>query len=356
MNKKISDFLRKFVVYAIFWAIAYSFFISIKLTSIEFTLDVLNEPDFRWTSLYFGSFIGAVFLSFMLTFFDEILFPKRLQRSSFSLNIAIKTFTYFIIINITIYLVFFYFSFFREFDSKTVRIFFKSGTYIGFSIFGLVCIALLNFFRQMFDYIGKRKLFRLISGYYHKPRKEERVFMFLDIKSSTTLAESMGEIEYSRMLTDFFHDISMPIKKFGGSIYQYVGDEAVITWLKNDGISNSACVECFFAIEDVIIERSDIYLEKFGVVPEFRAGMHAGPVVTTEVGTLKKDIVHHGDTVNTASRIQEECSARGLELLISSNLFELLNLPYYFSLKMLGEISLKGREEPIELLSITYTG
>jgi adenylate cyclase len=36
-----------------------------------------------------------------------------------------------------------------------------------------------------------------------------------------------------------------------------------------------------------------------------KAGAHVGRVVATEVGTIKSEIVFHGDVVNTTARVQE---------------------------------------------------
>lgn len=56
-----------------------------------------------------------------------------------------------------------------------------------------------------------------------------------------------------------------------------------------------------------IHQQRDRYLARYGIVPGFEAGLHGGPVVTAEIGDVKKEIVHSGDTVNTAARIEAEC-------------------------------------------------
>ena len=50
--------------------------------------------------------------------------------------------------------------------------------------------------------LGDHKLSQLLRGKFYTPREEERIFMFLDLQSSTQLAEKLGHIKYSTMIQD----------------------------------------------------------------------------------------------------------------------------------------------------------
>ena len=54
--------------------------------------------------------------------------------------------------------------------------------------------------------------------------------MFLDMKSSTTIAEQLGHVRFYTLLNELFHEISQPVLQTKAEIYQYVGDEVVLTW------------------------------------------------------------------------------------------------------------------------------
>jgi adenylate cyclase len=69
--------------------------------------------------------------------------------------------------------------------------------------------------------------------------------MFLDIKSSTTIAEELDHKNFYSFVNDFYYDLSEPILKTSAQIYQYVGDEIVLSWKKKKGIKNSNCVKFF---------------------------------------------------------------------------------------------------------------
>jgi len=54
--------------------------------------------------------------------------------------------------------------------------------------------------------------------------------MFVDLLSSTTIAEALGNEKYHNLLHDFYADITNPIIYNKGKIYQYVGDEVIVSW------------------------------------------------------------------------------------------------------------------------------
>ncbi len=188
---------------------------------------------------------------------------------------------------------------------------------------------------------------------YSKPFSEvERVFMFLDLRSSTTIAEKLGHIQYFELLNDFFRDIAEPISSNKGQIYQYVGDEVVVSWPLEDGLSDANCLQCFFDIVNKMATLTHKYLEKYAVNPSFKAGMHFGKVSTGTVGTLKKEIIYTGDVLNTASRIEGLCNKHNVDLLLSKALVDVLQLNNDYLPKRIGEISLRGKSTEIILFTI----
>ena len=97
------------------------------------------------------------------------------------------------------------------------------------------------------------------------------------------------------------------------------------------------------------------YLSEFGVTPNFRAGLHCGPVVTGEMGSLKKEIVFLGDTVNTTARIQEMCRQTGERVLTSADVVDRLELPPGVVKRSLGGLRLRGKENDVALYALTRT-
>ena len=209
--------------------------------------------------------------------------------------------------------------------------------------------ALASFLRLMVHKIGKGPFIRLILGKYRKPKQERRVFLFLDLKSSVMYAQKLGHLAYSQLIQECFYDLDRSVNKYKGEIYQYVGDEAVVTWPYEVALSEDKCVACFLNFRERLRQRSDFYFDKFQFLPEFKAGLHGGSLTVAEVGAEKKEIAYHGDVINTASRIQEVCNRLNEKFLISSKLASELSAVKY---KSLGPVELKGRDAPIELVAI----
>jgi len=218
-------------------------------------------------------------------------------------------------------------------------------------IFGLI-VAGTQFMLQVNDKFGPGVLWKLMTGKYYHPRDEERVFMFLDLRSSTEIAERIGHKRFFELLKELFQDVTKPVIDSFGDIYQYVGDEVVITWPVERGVRNGNCIACYFRIVQALEAKRDEYVERFGVIPDFKAGVHVGEATVGEIGVVKKDIVYSGDVLNTTSRIQQECNRYAVNLLVSADLVGRLSLEPAYAAVPLGEIQLRGKAEPLALSEV----
>jgi adenylate cyclase len=208
------------------------------------------------------------------------------------------------------------------------------------------------FYSEISENIGHGVLMNFFTGKYHKPIEEKRIFLFSDMKSSTTIAEQLGHIKYFELLREYYSDFSDAIIRHSGEVYQYIGDEIVISWKYEDGIRTNNCINCFFAMKEDLKKRADWYTATFGVAPTFKAGLHVGGVTTGEIGALKKEIIFTGDVLNTTSRIQGLCNQYNVDILVSEDLIKSLNLEPEFKINSLGIFELKGKEENLELFTI----
>ncbi len=216
-----------------------------------------------------------------------------------------------------------------------------------------IVVGFTQFLMQINDKFGHGVLWDLIKGKYHKAREEERIFMFLDLKSSTATAEKLGNRLYHSFLRDYFSDITNAIIFNKGQVYQYVGDEVVITWKLQEGIDDQHCLKCYFDIKWSIERKREKYEEKYGMIPEFKAGIHTGKVIAGEIGIIKRDITYSGDVLNTAARIQSKCNEFDVPILVSQDVLNLFqkNIPY--SAKEIGDIELRGKSATVALSTVT---
>lgn len=215
---------------------------------------------------------------------------------------------------------------------------------------------IINFVNQVNKKFGPGVLAPLLLGRYRSPKEEERIFMFMDLKSSTAIAEQLGHLRYSAFIRDCFTDINEVLFPFRAQVYQYVGDEIVVTWLMHEGVKNHFCIRFYFACKQQFQNKADYYRTNYGLLPEFKAGVHLGKVTAVEIGEIKKDIAYHGDTLNTAARIQGVCNEYGRDLIVSEHVLEKIGTDYRMKTEALGMILLRGKTEKIGIVSLNWIG
>jgi adenylate cyclase len=212
-----------------------------------------------------------------------------------------------------------------------------------------------NFLKQVSRKFGPGNLRRLLLGKYYHPRREHRIFLFLDLKSSTTHAERLGHNLYSSLIQDCFRDLAVALEH-RAEVYQYVGDEAVLCWEAESGLQDLNCLRAFYRFRDQLQQRASHYQRAYGFVPEFKAGGNIGDVTGVEVGEIKREIAFHGDVLNTAARIQALCNQHGEELLISEYLVGALPAGADFTFKPIGAMQLRGRQAPVQVYAVRRAG
>jgi adenylate cyclase len=202
-------------------------------------------------------------------------------------------------------------------------------------------------------FLGAGVLSSLLTGRYHHPRYEDRIFLFADLADSTSLAQSLGDLSYHSFLNAVFTAIGPTIDRYEGAVHRYIGDEMIVTWPYAVGVDDATCVLCALEILDVLEESEPRFSDEFGQSPRLRIALHGGEVVAGEISGQKREIVYSGDAINTTARIQGIASSTDHGLVISSELMSDLDLPLDVTVESLGEFQLKGRNEVSELLALS---
>ena len=230
---------------------------------------------------------------------------------------------------------------------------YQASTFQQDMVFSLAVAFVMNTVLRIRSLVGGRVLLNFLLGRYHRPLRERRVFLFLDLADSTRLSEELGDMRVQSLIGRFFFDIARPIAEHGGETHRYIGDEIVVTWLFSVATKDARCLECVFDIQELIVAQSQRYEVDFGVVPRFRAGMHGGPVVASEVGDDKREIVYFGDTINTAARLQSLCKEKARDFLVSGDLLAAMTLPPEAKEQYMGEVELRGKAKSLKVYSLS---
>lgn len=209
----------------------------------------------------------------------------------------------------------------------------------------------ISFTMALSAMLGPKVLASFITGRYHQPREERRVFLFVDMIGSTAAGERLGPIRFHLLLRRFIYDVGDAVAATRGEIHKYVGDEVIVTW-PEDAALTGLPVACVGLIRDRIADHAEAYRREFGIVPEFWAAIHGGTIVAGELGGWKAEIAFIGDVVNTAARIAEACRTTGRHFLGSRQTIEGMRLPPRFRAEPLGPVALRGRTETVELVAL----
>lgn len=342
--KSVTTFSLGWIVSLLIWQVIRKVGIKTYLDSFQLEFSFLNVSLFILVlSLIAGAIFGSVQYynerySKQYTSFKSLLFRALI------IHVIIMLFLYLIV-----YLAF-------RFSKVNLEILFREFLQNPIIIINLLYSLLINSIIVIVIYLnklfGKGNLSKLLTGRFYNPKEEFRIFMFLDLQSSTKLAEDLGHIKYSKFIQDCFYDLSV-IESTKIEIYQYVGDEAVLTFKldKNGSVDNA--LDAFFLYYERLKSRQQHYLDSYGAQPIFKAGMHLGVVTVAEVGSLKREIAYHGDTINIASRIQGQCKVYNRNFLISDSVIDHIKHKDNFLFEALDQLILRGKKESTTLYSVS---
>ncbi|HVG11915.1 MAG TPA: adenylate/guanylate cyclase domain-containing protein [Flavisolibacter sp.] len=347
--RRIFLYRLKIVVYiALIWVF---FSLLFKYNIIAVDSKLLLNRSISFFSLAF--LIIGLIIAGAETFFLKKAFSRRPLWLSIPLRLAL-TFILLLVVSVFFLLLYFVFRYNGSFESFTA-LFIGDMVMTPSFLMLTIDLGLMSFMSilllEIIDKYGPGGFTDMIRGRYNKPRVENRIFIFLDINDATTIAEKLGHEKYFGLLKEFFADITEPILVNGGEIYQYVGDEIVVSW-QNTAANKTRCLRFIKQAVDSIKSKESHYRKVYGFYPDFKTGIHAGDVTAGYIGIIKKDLVYSGDTLNTTARIRSKCHELNQSYVFSGSFLEGFDIPPVYHSSEIGDIRLKGREEREKLFSL----
>jgi adenylate cyclase len=328
----------------ILWVNVSSAFVSACFGYVAAPLDIG-----RWGSAVVGIFTSAIIATPIVSFELRLRRPgplRRLRRLPLAGYFAVKVVFYLVVILGGLLLARLVLSAVTGNPFHVDRLFASSIVFaVAMTVFGL----------SMFEIgglLGYNTLKNLVTGRYVQPKREEMVFLLIDMKDSTGLAERLGAIRFHELLNEFFSNIADAALECDAEIHKYVGDEAILTWPDNRALTDGECLACPFVARDIIAANSERYRRRFGVVPEFRAALHRGEIVAGEIGDLRREIAYIGDTLNVAARLLDSAKTAGRDVLVSAELLERTTLPSGLEAEPLPTLTVRGRAAPLAISAL----
>lgn len=323
-------------------------FVFVKTSGIEeIKLSFNPTRDINLNQGYVRATISGLLIGVVLMIHESFLLPNLTKNLSYNKKRLVWQLDIALIITLPVALVFTVSEMVENEITFTQALhytndFLLSGFFVSYFVYYYLLCSLISFLRRLRKTFGENVFYNYISGKYAEPKEEDRVFMFVDLNNSTTIAEQVGHTKYSRLLNRCFDDIIRVTKSFRYDIYQFVGDEIVLTWLTKDDWDGRA-IYIANAIHQHFEKARDNYEDKFGITPSFKAAVSRGKVNATLVGDKSKTVAYHGDVLNTTARLLGLCKRYKSNILFTHFYLHKLNKTASFAIERVDTIKLKGK-------------
>jgi len=188
--------------------------------------------------------------------------------------------------------------------------------------------------------------------------------LFTDIASYSTIIEHMSPETAVKFLNEYFSAMHDVIDKHKGQIVNYIGDSVMVVFGAPEKLDNHEIISVKCAIEmenklDELNKKWDEtefsrYWKNHGIEKiTARTGIHTGGVIAGNIGSdrmLQYSTI--GDTVNVASRLEQENKEFSTNILFSHEIYSSLTKELYEKSNYEGDINLKGRDKKTKVYSI----
>lgn len=306
-----------------------------------------------------GAVVGLL-VGVLLAILELTVFTRGARKLRFIWLLMFRTLIYFTLITIIIFNVVITSRMIREEmtygdvlgDSK-FHLYLTEGNFSVAVVYTLFFVFSINFVRMISRKMGQGMLLSYILGTYYNPVHQARIVMFVRLVDSKNISRKLGSLQFHKLLNDLFYDFTLPVISNRGIIFEYVEDLMVVTWAMNKGLVNAHCIRTYFDLRDILAENNEEYYRKFGFRPQLHASLHTGSVVRAEIGEVQTQIVFHGNTMNTASRILQKCIELNAGLLVSDHIIHMIGLPSEYAKSFVGDIEFKGKHDTETIFEIT---
>jgi class 3 adenylate cyclase len=177
--------------------------------------------------------------------------------------------------------------------------------------------------------------------------------LFVDIHGFTTLAEAMGPEETVELLNAYYNDMIQVVFKHEGAVDKLIGDGlmaifgAPLKSVEPESNAVRAAIDMCRQLESLNAVR------KHAAKPPLRigVGIHTGDVILGSVGGERRmDFTAIGDTVNTASRLEQFSRTAAGRIIVSET--TRARLGNEFSVSILGKTTLPGKTQALRVYAV----
>jgi len=343
--------LKEYLQIIALWIAAFFFHVFMTYSTIDetfFSDNKVSVKDFLLAEVT-GASLAGVFMGSILFFLQEFVYPRFFHSYGILLTTLLKSLLFIIVCFFGLLLVIELNKVHFVRMNKWFAVEDNSKWLVCFTTYCLLVHIFITLLQAFSRRVGNNYFKSLLRGNYMIPVVEYRVFMFLDMYSSAAVAEDVGHYNYSLLLQECFMDLSETLLEYDAEVYQYVGDEAVLTWKVKEGFKRRQCIALYESFAVRLLEKKELYKNKFGLVPKFKASINEGLVTVAEIGQIKTEIAYHGDVLSTAARVRDLCHDYKTNLLITQSFFEQLSPLEQENFTAIETTLLRGKKRPVTI-------
>lgn len=191
---------------------------------------------------------------------------------------------------------------------------------------------------------------RLMAG-----EERELCVMFADLRGFTRLSEQRLPYDVVFLLNRYFEAVGDAIEGAGGIANQFTGDGVMALFGLDVGIEHGArqALQAAQAMQAAMQRLSMDLHEELASPLQLGIGIHSGPTVVGHMGRgVATYLTAVGDTVNTASRLQDQTKQFGCELVLSARVARQADADV--SGLRHEEITVRNRDESIDIVIVPF--
>ncbi|MDM8539757.1 adenylate/guanylate cyclase domain-containing protein [Desulfococcaceae bacterium HSG9] len=175
--------------------------------------------------------------------------------------------------------------------------------------------------------------------------------LFTDIRSFTSLSESMTPEESFQFLNNFFSRMGPIIREHNGFIDKYIGDAIMALFDREPDDAVKTGIEM---LNQLLLHNKHSTSFPISMGPiNMGIGIHKGNLILGTIGEINRmETTVISDAVNLASRLEGMTKIYGVPLIISGSIYDNLKNPEKFAIRLIDRVQAKGKKEPVTIYEV----
>lgn len=196
------------------------------------------------------------------------------------------------------------------------------------------------------DFLGKTDINKVALG---DQKRAEMSILFVDIRSFTTLSETMSPQENFSFINEYLSEVSPVIRKHGGFVDKYIGDAIMALFPGKPLDAVNASVDILRSLESFNAKRAISHRQPIRV----GMGLNTGTVMLGTVGEAERmDTTVISDAVNLASRLEMVAKLNNIQIVTTQNTMDQIKRDLQVDHRIIFKGKVKGKTELLTLYEI----